>query len=878
MQHVNMNKETVKSDDAVFDPERNVLDFDLDKEMVLPDPCHFIAGSIHKNKDVWGKIIEDSNSEVLNWVNNYVDIHDFMQPFKGTFWGIQYDDVYPPPRYFNNAANCQDHMDFINDEITSRLRSGAVTLLGKVGEVQPPHIVSPITIEPTKPRLCINLMYLNSFMKDTPFNLDTLVDVPKTVRKGSFLTKLDDKSGYDNVFVTESSRPLLGFEWGGYFFCCNTLPFGWKNSAFVYHTLNLQGISFLRRKFISCLLYIDDRLIEEFHGNPPNDLDNPIMRSHIAVRYAVKLFVSLGYFLNIDKSSFLPKQSLTFLGMIIDTVCMSFFITEQRKHKFAMLREKILNCNSCPVSLIQKFTGMCISLSLAIPGAKLYTSVCNRAISKAARNSMTIQIDSNLREEVSHWKFLDNWKEPLPWIAERHHVLSLFSDASDFKWGVLFFSNGQSQTFSDYWSDEMKGSHIMIKEALALKNAIISLGEKVKNSRIDAKVDNKALVFAWNNQYSKNEELNKILKDIFQLTFNLNINLSVSYVHTSENPADGPSRSLSKSDASITKRTWWYLQYLFGPHTVDMFSIDSNTMFDEDGKSLPHFTPFPTPLSSGVDAFAQKYIEDERYYAFPPFCLISTVVNFILQERLSCTLVFPDFKPVQPWFPVVLAHASQVVPIGFKGDTGVLLYPSKKGFLSDKKGLQWNLLAASFCSDRVHKKFEIDMLPHKNFVPVLIIGDSIIKFLSNTDKNVHVISISGGKLLDCYFSLVEFLQHSTSFVVIFHCGTNDVNKSAKPASVQLENAMRDLNKMFHLVSELQKVKKFAFIFSGCVCTKNDVINLRIDKLNNIIKELCKKGRHLYIDQSNISSSDLRDVVHLNESGQLIFVRNLSGFL
>lgn len=143
----------------------------------------------------------------------------------------------------------------------------------------------------------------------------------------------------------------------------------------------------------------------------------------------------------------------------------------------------------------------------------------------------------------------------------------------------------------------MKGSHIMIKEALALKNAIISLGEKVKNSRIDAKVDNKALVFAWNNQYSKNEELNKILKDIFQLTFNLNINLSVSYVHTSENPADGPSRSLSKSDASITKRTWWYLQYLFGPHTVDMFSIDSNTMFDEDGKSLPHFTPFPTPLS-----------------------------------------------------------------------------------------------------------------------------------------------------------------------------------------------------------------------------------------------------------------------------------------
>ncbi|CAG2184855.1 unnamed protein product [Mytilus edulis] len=291
---------------------------------------------------------------------------------------------------FNNAANCQELIDFIDDEITSRLQSGAVTLLRKVGEVQPPYIVSPITIEPTKPRLCINLMYLNSFMKDTPFNLDTLVDVPKTVRKGSFLTKLDDKSGYDNVFVTESSRHLLGFDWGGYFFCCNTLPFGWENSAFIYHTLNLQGISFLRRKSSSCLLYIDDRLLEEFHGYLPNDLDNPIMKSHIALRYAVRLFISDGYFLNIDKSSFLPKQSLTFLG-------------------------------------------------------------------------------------------------------------------------------------------------------------------------------------------------------------------------------DEPSRNLSKSDASISKRTWWFLQYLFGPHKLDMFSIDSNTMLDEDGKSLPHFTPFPTPFSSGVDGFAQKYELGERY-------------------------------------------------------------------------------------------------------------------------------------------------------------------------------------------------------------------------------------------------------------------------
>jgi hypothetical protein len=121
-----------------------------------------------------------------------------LQHFNGTFWGVHYDHSYPPPRQFQNASNCRQHTQFLNNEILSRLQSGAISLVGKVGEVDMPHIVSPITVEPTKPRMCINLMYLNCFMKDT-------------VQGGSFLTKLDDKSGYDNVFVTNASRKLLGF-------------------------------------------------------------------------------------------------------------------------------------------------------------------------------------------------------------------------------------------------------------------------------------------------------------------------------------------------------------------------------------------------------------------------------------------------------------------------------------------------------------------------------------------------------------------------------------------------------------------------------------------------------------------------------------------
>ena len=109
----------------------------------------------------------------------------------------------------------------------------ALSLVGRVGKVTPPHIVLPLTVEPSKPCLCHDARYLNLWMKDNPFSLDTLNDLPRYVTKASFQTVLDDKSGYDHILLTESSRPFFGIQWGGWFFTYNTLPFGWKVSPFI---------------------------------------------------------------------------------------------------------------------------------------------------------------------------------------------------------------------------------------------------------------------------------------------------------------------------------------------------------------------------------------------------------------------------------------------------------------------------------------------------------------------------------------------------------------------------------------------------------------------------------------------------------------------
>ena len=130
--------------------------------------------------------------------------------------------------------------------LLDRLTSGAISLKGKLGEVEPPHPVHPLTVEPTKPRLCHDARFLNLWMRDMPFKLDTILDLPRYVGRDTYQTILDDKSGYNHLLLSVESRTLFGIQWGGWYFVYNTLPFGWKISPFVYHSTGLVVSNFFR--------------------------------------------------------------------------------------------------------------------------------------------------------------------------------------------------------------------------------------------------------------------------------------------------------------------------------------------------------------------------------------------------------------------------------------------------------------------------------------------------------------------------------------------------------------------------------------------------------------------------------------------------------
>ena len=116
------------------------------------------------------------------------------------FKDYNYDSDRPPKRAFKNNAPCKSFVSFVQQILLDRLRTGAVSLIGRVSVVEAPHIVLPLTVEATKPRLWHDAGYLNLWMQNKPFTLDSLGDLPRHVSKNSYQV-LDDKSGCNHILL-----------------------------------------------------------------------------------------------------------------------------------------------------------------------------------------------------------------------------------------------------------------------------------------------------------------------------------------------------------------------------------------------------------------------------------------------------------------------------------------------------------------------------------------------------------------------------------------------------------------------------------------------------------------------------------------------------
>ena len=148
----------------------------------------------------------------------------------------------------------------------------------------------------------------------------------------------------------------------------------------------------------------------------------------------------------------------------------------------------------------------------------------------------------------------------------------------------------------------------------------------------------------------------------------------LGHVPSSGNIADAPSHALSDSDCSLSTVAWARVQSRFGQHTLRLMSLDSNCCRGRDGNFLPHYSPWPTPNSSGTNVFAQPIPSEHNVYVFPPFILVGPLLHYFLdqRQRFTFTIIVPRFHPRRYWWAILQALAVDSFVLGRKGDPSVL--------------------------------------------------------------------------------------------------------------------------------------------------------------------------------------------------------------
>lgn len=123
----------------------------------------FVAGNLLSCFNQWVEISRGYGQRdfVLAIIKNGMDIFDFFTPFKGTFQGKSYCSDIPHRSCFPNSPACAPFKEFITNTIMECISNGSFRVVGRVGEVQPPYLVMPITVEPSKPRMCHDERFLN---------------------------------------------------------------------------------------------------------------------------------------------------------------------------------------------------------------------------------------------------------------------------------------------------------------------------------------------------------------------------------------------------------------------------------------------------------------------------------------------------------------------------------------------------------------------------------------------------------------------------------------------------------------------------------------------------------------------------------------------
>ena len=493
-------------------------------------------------------------------------------------------------------------------------------------------------------RPIIDLSTLNTYIASQHFHMETPQSVLRSIRQGDWMISLDLQDAYLQVPVHPESRRYLRFTMGGVPYQFRVLCFGLTTAPQVFTRLMAPISAILHRYGIRMLRYLDDWLmLAESRTTCLQERDR-----------LLQVCEELGLQVNFRKSSLVPSQDMTYLGMQILSVRFVAKPTETRVVNLLNIIEEFLSSPDPPAALWRRLLGHLSSLTLLVKGGMLrMQSLQIRLRSKWDFRDELLRIswDPLCQEDLLWWSWAIQQREGVD-LSLPVPDLSFYSDASDVGWGAIV----REQQVSGVWTPSQREFSINLREMMAVQKCLLEFSSLLRGKTIALFCNNVTTVaYLRRSGGTRSQVLFLKAREILLWVESMKITLLPQFIQGSLNTrADLLSRPnlVIGSEFTLHQEVVQDLLHQW-PAIIDLFATSLTAR-------LPvFFAPAWEPKAAGVDAFLQPW-DNLQAYAFPPIAIIRRVLlKLRASHHCDLTLIAP-FWPQREWFPDLLELLSDI--------------------------------------------------------------------------------------------------------------------------------------------------------------------------------------------------------------------------
>lgn len=484
-------------------------------------------------------------------------------------------------------------------------------------------------------RPILDLRPINRALRKRVFKMITVKQILAQVRPGDWFASIDLKDAYYHIQISPRHRCFLRFAFEGAAYQYSVLPFGLALAPRTFTKCMDAALSPLRASGMRIMNYLDDWLILA--------QSRDLLISHVEA--LMPHLEALGLRVNVQKSKLIPSQSISYLGVLLDSTSMRAHLSQQRVETLTLYIRRFRTGRFVLLREFQRLLGLMASAAPVCHLGLLHMRPLQ--IWLKDRVPMNMWASAFLRIQITHSciSALRPWRDPtlysigapLGQVASR---IAVTTDASRSGWGAVCMNTPASGV----WPDPVSVWHINRLEMRAVMLALKTFRPQLERQHVLVRTDNTTVVSYINRQGGIHS------KALFEQAASLLLwadrhLLSIRAAHIPgilNRGADMLSRNgLPSGEWRLHPESVQLIWSQFGRASIDLFATSENThcpLFF----SLTH-----SPLQG--DALTSRWPET-RLYAFPPIKLIPLVLCKIREERATVTLVAPDW-PNQPWYP-----------------------------------------------------------------------------------------------------------------------------------------------------------------------------------------------------------------------------------